>query len=67
MTCAKDNYTKDCPHKDEVTRFLKGNSQPPVLKDHFPPQQQQMITQNLAPSQEDKQVMQMLLQALMFL
>ena len=27
------------------------NSQPMVLKDHFPPQQQQMITQNLAPSQ----------------
>lgn len=30
---------------------FKGNSQPVVLKDPFPLQQQQMITQNPAPSQ----------------
>jgi hypothetical protein len=39
MICTKDHYTKDCPHKDEVTWFLKGNSQPVVLTNPFPPQQ----------------------------
>ena len=51
MICVKDHYTKDCPHKDEVTQFLKGNSQPVVLKYPFPLHQQQMITQNPTPSQ----------------
>ena len=49
MICVEDHYTKDSPHNEELTRFLKGNSQPMVLKYHFPPQQQQMITQNPAP------------------
>ena len=51
MICVKDHYTKDCPHKDEITRFLKDNSQPTVLKDPFRPQQQQIITQNPSPLQ----------------
>lgn len=51
MICVEDHYTKDCPHKEEITWFLKSNSQLVVLKDHFPPQQQQMITQNPFPSQ----------------
>ena len=51
MIYAKDHYTKDCPRKDEVTWFLKGNSQPMVLTNPFPPQQQQMIAQNIVPSQ----------------
>jgi hypothetical protein len=67
MICVEDNYTKDCPHKDEVTWFLKGNSQPTVLTYPFPPQQQQMIAQNPVPCKEDKQVMWMLLQTLMCL
>ena len=50
MICTEDHYTKDYPHKDEVTWFLKGNSQLAVFADPFPPQQQQMIAQNLAPS-----------------
>ena len=51
MICVEDHYTKCCPHKDEVTWFLKGNSQPSVLMDPFPPQQQQMISQNHVPFQ----------------
>ena len=51
MICAEDHYTKYFPHKDEVTQFLKGNSKPVVLTDHFPPQQQQMIAQNPIPLQ----------------
>ena len=37
MICTEYNYTKGCPHKYEVTWFLKGNSQPVVLTDPFPP------------------------------
>ena len=37
MICGDDHYTKECPHKDQVTKFLKGNSQPAVLTDPFPP------------------------------
>ena len=39
MICVKDNYTKYFPHIDEITWFLKVNSQPMVLKDPFPLQQ----------------------------
>ena len=51
MICVEDHCTKYFPHKEEVTGFLEGNSQPAVLKDPFPPKQRQMITQNPAPSQ----------------
>ena len=51
MIFSKDHYTKDCHHKDGVTWFLKGNSQPAVLKDPFSSQQQQMIAQNNSPLQ----------------
>lgn len=39
---------KDCPHRDEVTKFLKGTSQPIVFTDPFPPQQQ-MVVENPTP------------------
>ena len=51
MIYVEDHYTKDCPHKDEITQFLKGNSQPVVDMGPFPPHQQQMIAQNLLLSQ----------------
>ena len=35
-------------------KFLKGNSQPMVLTDPFPPQQQQLATKNISPSQGGK-------------
>ena len=31
MICGEDHYTKDCPHHEEVNKFLKGASQPTVL------------------------------------
>jgi hypothetical protein len=51
LMCGEDHYTRDCPHRDEVTKFLKGNSQPVVLTNPFPPQQQTMVAQNPAPPQ----------------
>ena len=54
MICVEYHYTKDFPCKDEVTWFLKGNSQPAVLTDPFPPPQQQIIAQNHVPSQGGK-------------
>ena len=49
MICGEDHYTKGCPHREEVNKFLKGNSQPIVLTNPFPPQHQQMVAQNPAP------------------
>jgi hypothetical protein len=37
LMCGDDHYTRDCPRQDEVTKFLKGNSQPIVLTNPFPP------------------------------
>ena len=54
MICGEDHYTKEFRHKDQFTKFLKGNSQPTVLTDPFPPQQKQLVTQNPAPSQDGK-------------
>ena len=51
MICIEGHYTQYFPRKDEVTWFLKGNSQPTILTDLFPPQQQQMISQNFVPLQ----------------
>jgi hypothetical protein len=51
MICIEDHHTKYCPHHEEVTKFVKGTSQPTVLTDPFPPQQQQMVAQTPAPPQ----------------
>ena len=51
MIYGDDHYTKDYPHKDQVTKFLKGDFEPAILTNPFPPQKQQLITQNPAPSQ----------------
>jgi hypothetical protein len=40
MICGYNHYTNDFPIKDEVMKFLNGNSQPSVLIDAFLPQQQ---------------------------
>ena len=53
MIYSDDHYTKDCPHKDEFMKFLKGNVQLDVLKNTFPAQHQGMIAQNPASSQAD--------------
>jgi hypothetical protein len=36
MICMEDHYMKDFPHREEVTKFLKGTSQPAVLTNPFP-------------------------------
>jgi hypothetical protein len=42
--CGDDHYTQDCPHRDEVAKIFRGNSQPAVLTQPFP-QQQSMVSQ----------------------
>ena len=39
MIYGDDHHTKDCPHCEEFTKFLKGTSQLAILTDPFPPQQ----------------------------
>jgi hypothetical protein len=39
-----DHYTRDYPHRDEVPKIFKGNSQPTVLTQPFP-QQQSLVSQ----------------------
>jgi hypothetical protein len=35
LICGDDHYTRDCPHRDEVAKLFKGNSQPVVLTQPF--------------------------------
>jgi len=46
-----DHYNKYCPHREEVKNKLKGTSQPVVLTNPFPTQQQKIIAQNPTPPQ----------------
>jgi len=42
LICGDDHYTKDCPRRAEVTRFLQGTMKPPtpaLLSQPFPSQQ----------------------------
>jgi len=34
--CDEDHFTKDCPHRAEVSKIVKGSQTPAVLKDPFP-------------------------------
>jgi hypothetical protein len=36
LICGEYHYTRDFPHRDEVARLFKGNSQPTVLTQPFP-------------------------------
>ena len=40
LLCGGDHFSKECPHRDEISQFLKSNPAPPVLMDPFPSQQQ---------------------------
>jgi hypothetical protein len=44
LICGDDHYTQDYPHRDEVAKIFKGNSQPVVLTQPFP-QQQSLVAQ----------------------
>ena len=35
-----DHFMKECPHHEQVSKFLKSNPTPAVLTDPFPSQQQ---------------------------
>ena len=40
ILCGGDHFTKECPHQDEITQFLKTNPASTVLTDPFLSQQQ---------------------------
>lgn len=47
MICKEDYFMKDCPRLAEIHQYLKrggSSSQPAVLTNHFPPQNQQMVS-----------------------
>jgi hypothetical protein len=48
LICGDDHYTRYFPHRDEVAKLFKGNSQPAVLTQPFP-QQQSLVAQAPAP------------------
>jgi hypothetical protein len=53
LMCGDDHYTKDCPRRAEVTKFLQGTpkpSTPAVLSQPFPSQQQASLVIHDQPS-----------------
>jgi hypothetical protein len=54
LICGDDHYTRDCPHRDEVAKLFKGNSQPAVLTQPFP-QQQSLVAQTPTPGGSSNQ------------
>jgi hypothetical protein len=54
LICSDDHYTRDCPHRDEVAKIFKGNSQPTVLTHPFP-QQQSLVAQTPTPGGSSNQ------------
>jgi len=50
LICAEDHYTRDYPHQDEVSKFLKGDPQPVILTHPFP-QRQSKVMKNPTPPQ----------------
>jgi hypothetical protein len=48
LICGDDHYTQDYPHRDEVAKLFKENSQPVMLTQPFP-QQQSMVAQTPSP------------------
>ena len=39
LLCGGDHFSKECPHRDEISHFLKSSPTPTVLTDPFPSQQ----------------------------
>jgi hypothetical protein len=53
LICGDDHYTKDCPRRAEVTKFLQGTMKPPtltILSQPFPSQQQAQLVIHDQPS-----------------
>ena len=60
LLCRGDYFTKESPHQDEITQFLKTNPAPTVLTDPFPSQQQlidHMSNQGNSSSSEEIRMM----------
>jgi hypothetical protein len=54
LICGDDHYTRDCPHRDEVAKIFKGNSQPAMLTQPFL-QQQYLVAQTPTPGGSSNQ------------
>jgi hypothetical protein len=54
LICGDDHYTRDCPHRNEVAKLFKGNSQPAVLTQPFS-QQQSLVAQTPTPGGSSNQ------------
>jgi hypothetical protein len=54
LICGDDHYTRDFPHRNEVAKLFKGNSQPVVLTQPFP-QQQSLVAQTPTPGGNSNQ------------
>jgi len=52
LICEEDHFTRDCPHRAEVVKIVKGSSTPAVLKDPFPKQETKMIGSSSGASEE---------------
>ena len=40
LICGGDHFTKECPHRKEINKFLKNTSTPTMITYYFPTQQQ---------------------------
>jgi len=52
LICEEDHFTRDCPHRAEVAKIVKGATTPAVLKDPFPKQESKMIGSSSSASEE---------------
>ena len=52
LICDEDHYTRDCPHRAEVAKIVKGSQTPAVLKDPFPNQDSKMIGSSSSANEE---------------
>ena len=56
LICDEDHFTKECTHKEEVYKFVKGSPTPAVLKDPFPIQDSRMIGSSSTPLEDNLMV-----------
>lgn len=52
LICEEDHFTRDCPHRVEVVKIVKGSPTPAILKDPFPKQESKMIGSSSNASEE---------------
>ena len=58
IICGEMHYTKDCPHRENVQRYVKGNTPTPaVLTDPFPDQANQVESHHQTPYSSSSQVL----------